>query len=110
MSVFLILCSLGVAFYLMLLVALYREGRERRRQRAELCQEMDFGNVSEPLSDGIYAAVATVGRPVKFSDEVLWLPPTKTQWKPVSRMPLPPQPKPVSQAATDPSVHPVKFG
>ena len=107
MSVFLILSSLGVAFYLVLLYNLYREGRERRRQRVDFYREMDFGDVSGPASAGPNAAVA--GRSLQFSDEVLWLPVTKMKLKPVLR-PRQPRPEPLRAAMTDQSVRQVKCG
>ena len=43
MSVFLMLSSLSVLFYALLLVALYRDSRNGRRNQVEMLSELEIG-------------------------------------------------------------------
>ena len=75
MYTFLILSSLGMVFYLVLLIALYRDGRRRKGSDGTVWK-MELGTEpSQPLSNG-------VGR--TSSGDVLWVPVTRHYWKPES--------------------------
>ena len=83
MNAFLILSSLGLAFYLFLLVALYRDGR-RRRVNHGLVRTVQVGSVCElgtrPFSGG--GTIAARGH--SSLENVLSIPVTKRRWNPAS--------------------------
>lgn len=86
MIVFLALSTLGLGFYVALLVALYRDSRQRRRDRLELYRELEVDRAS------VFAFTRqntelTTGGPPKLSDEVLWLPVTRVHWNPMGGVP-----------------------
>ena len=82
MSVFLVLSSLSVAFYLVLLVALSAESRNRQRHQVEIFQQLEFGGSGR--TDVGVTVPAEGGRP-EFPDEALWVPVTRVEWKPAKR-------------------------
>jgi len=82
MIVFLALSSLGVGFYVTLLVALYRDGRQRRRNRVELYRELELDRAEARASERRGAYISPNGGRPRLSDEVLWLPVTKVHWNP----------------------------
>jgi hypothetical protein len=84
MYAFLILSSLGLAFYLVLLVALYRDGR-RRSVSSGTVRNAKLGTVSgfgtRPSEGGRTIAARKRNAP----EDVFWIQVTKHHWKPVSR-------------------------
>jgi hypothetical protein len=76
MYAFMILCSLGAAFYLVLLVALYRDGRRRRGQR----RAQQLVGVLEPGRVPANSVRVITGPMPNWSDGVLWVPITKRRW------------------------------
>src|SRR5271165_5813056 len=83
MSVFVLLSTLSVAFYVFLLVALYRDNRSRRRNRVELWEELEIGEggrlVSAPKE------LLANSHPATSSKCATWVPVTKVVWKPVKQ-------------------------
>jgi len=74
MYAFVILCSLGAAFYLVLPVALYRDGRRRQRGAQKLVGVLEPGRV--PAN-----SVRVITGPMpSWSDGVLWVPISKRRW------------------------------
>ena len=82
MIVFLAVSGLGVGFYIALLVALYRDGRQRRRDRVELYRELDLDRAEARASERRGNHIPWNSGHPRLSDEVLWLPVTKVDWKP----------------------------
>lgn len=80
MSVFLVLSSLSVLFYALLLVALYRDSRSRRRNRVEWFEELEFGEGVRLTNAG---KKILANRPSSFG--VSGHPVTKMEWKPETR-------------------------
>ena len=79
---FLILSSLGLVFYVALLVALYRDGRKQRVMSVPPVRKLLAGTASEfgtltAQTDGTIAAPT-----LNTSDDVLWVPVAKHHWKP----------------------------
>jgi ribosomal protein L35AE/L33A len=84
MYTFLILSSLGMVFYLVLLVALYREGR-RRRESEGTVWKMELETVAEPSERASKSVGSVAAGQRNSSGDVLWIPVTRHHWKPVSR-------------------------
>jgi hypothetical protein len=82
MDAFLILSSLGIVFYLVLLFALYRDGR-KRPMRGRSVRKITVGTVPElfmtPGGGGFMA------RKRSSREEVLWVPLAKHHWKAAPR-------------------------
>lgn len=71
MYTFLILSSSAIGFYLVLLVALYRDSRKRRHAGNSSVQRMEFGSAVE-LGEGFsLSSSATVGQNLNWSDGAL---------------------------------------
>jgi hypothetical protein len=85
MYTFLILSSLGLVFYVALLIALYRDGRKQRVMSVPPVRKLLAGSMSEFATDPSEAASTLSARERNSSDGVLWIPVTKHHWKPVSR-------------------------
>jgi hypothetical protein len=83
MNAFLILSSLSLAFYLVLLVALYHDGRQRRVNSGPVrAKKLGHGS---GLVDGLFTGSGTVGARTRRSPEnVLWIPVTKHRWSPAA--------------------------
>lgn len=83
MDAFLILSSLGLMFYLVLLVALYRDG-QRRRESGGTVWKTELGIAAGP-SKRVSNGVSRIARRQTSSGDVLWIPVTRHHWKPDSR-------------------------
>jgi len=79
MSVFLVLCSLSVACYLFVLLALYRDNHKRRGRRIQVYSNVCFDKATDQKVS--HPGGYTKARRVNFSDDVLWLLVTKVQLK-----------------------------
>ncbi len=85
MHTFLILSSSTVGFYLILLVALYRDSRQRRRTGNSSLQKLEFDSALE-LGEGLsIGSSAMAGQKLNWSDSVLWVPLARQQWDAESR-------------------------
>ena len=82
MTVFLILSSLGVAFYFILLLELYRDRRRRSHDRTETFRQLEFGRYDDSGWVASHNTLTPEESSLQFSDEILWLPVTKVHWKP----------------------------
>lgn len=78
MYAFLILSSLSVAFYLFLLVALYRDGRRHRKSGVTVLPREFAGRPGIRLARSNNRV--SIGDP--FTGEVQWRPVSRVQWKP----------------------------
>ena len=81
MSVFLVLSSSGVLFYLVLLFQLYRDGR-RNRNRVELLDDFEFDRKASTRSSHAGLGVTAQAHRPTLSQKAIWLPVTKFEWKP----------------------------
>ena len=81
MSVFLVLSSSGVLFYLVLLFHLYRDGR-RNRNRVELLHDFEFDRKASTRSSHAGLGVTAQAHRPTLSQKAIWLPVTKFEWKP----------------------------
>ncbi len=84
MSVFLILSSLSLIFYVGLLVALYRDGQKRRVMSVPPVRKLLAGSESEFAMETSQAGGTLATRQRNSSDDVLWIPVAKHHWKPKS--------------------------
>ena len=83
MNAFLILSSLGLAFYLVMLGALYRDGR-RRSVNSGPVRTVQIGSVSE-LDTRPFAGGGTIAAGGHSSlENLLWIPVTKHRWNSAS--------------------------
>ncbi|HUN87651.1 MAG TPA: hypothetical protein VMU28_02610 [Terriglobales bacterium] len=82
MNVFLALSSLGVLFYLVVLVALYRDGHKRRRNDTEVCRVLNFDGDAGRMPAGWRARIGG-NITSKTSTDVFCMPVTKIRWLPV---------------------------
>ncbi|HUN88407.1 MAG TPA: hypothetical protein VMU28_06430 [Terriglobales bacterium] len=82
MSVFLVLSSLGVVFYMMVLVALYRDGRQRRRNGSEVCRLLNSDRDAGRMP-AVWRARIGGNLTSKTSTEVFCMPVTTIRWLPV---------------------------
>jgi hypothetical protein len=84
MNGFLILSSLGLVFYLVLLLALYRDGRKRRVMSGGPVRKLTAGSVSEfSVRTSQADAIAALKR--NSPEDVLWVPLTRNHWTPALR-------------------------
>jgi hypothetical protein len=79
MSVFLVLSSLSVAFYLFVVLALYRDNHKHRSKRIQGHSNVCFDKAKDQKVS--HPAGYPKPRQVNFSDDVLWLLVTKVQLK-----------------------------
>ena len=84
MYTFLILCSSAVAFYLLLLIALYRDSR-RRRAHSSSFLKTEVGSMLELGEDLPLTGVALVGQNLDWFDNAFLVPVTTSQGKSKSR-------------------------
>ena len=83
MRVFLALSSSGVLFYLVLLFQLYRDGR-RNRNQVKVLRDFELDRSFETRRmPGRLGAPAGAHNP-KLSNEEIWLPVAKFEWKPAN--------------------------
>jgi hypothetical protein len=75
MNVFLVLSSSAVAFYVFILLALWRDSRKRRNGHVASCVSAGFNQVWG-IEAGGFKTRSRLQR-FKFSDDVLWVPLTK---------------------------------
>jgi hypothetical protein len=85
MNAFLILSSLGLVFYLVLLAALYRDGRKRRVISVPPVRKLLPGSDSELATRPSRTGGMLAARHRTSSGDVLWIPVARHHWKPVSR-------------------------
>jgi hypothetical protein len=83
MNAFLVLSSLGLAFYLVLLVALHRDGR-RRRVNSGPVRTVQIGSVSDLGTRPFTGGGTIAARGGSSTENVLWIPVTKHRWNPAS--------------------------
>ena len=100
MSVFLVLSSSSVAFYIFILLALWRDTRKQRNGRIVSYSSTDFDEVWGFETDS--ADIPSQSSRSKFSDDVLWLPVTKLHLG--ARRPVKQELKPVSTPASKTSI------
>jgi hypothetical protein len=81
--VLLILSSLGVVFYVVMLAALYRDGRQRQLGSGTVHSVNLDTDVEVHTTGASRAATLSAGRGGS-PDGVLWVPVTKHYWKPQS--------------------------
>lgn len=80
MSVFLVLSSSALAFYLFVLLALYRDNHKRRSRRNEAYSNVWLNNARGPKVS--HSAGYLPGRRSDTSDDdVLWIPVTRVRLK-----------------------------
>jgi hypothetical protein len=99
-SVFLVLSSSSVAFYVFILLALWRDARKQRNRRIVSYSSTDFDEVWGFETDT--SDIPSQSSRSKFSDDVLWLPVAKLHLG--ARRPEKQEPKPVSTAASKTSI------
>jgi hypothetical protein len=75
MNVFLVLSSSAVAFYVFILLALWRDSRKQRRRHVVSSLSTDLGEVWRFATER--SNTSSHSRRFKFSDDVLWLPVAK---------------------------------
>jgi len=85
MNIFLILSSLGAAFYLVVLAALYRDGRKRRPRNAGPIRGVTRGSVVRVDTPGATGAASFASRHSDLPEGVRWMPVTTHHWTPAAR-------------------------
>lgn len=81
MNVFLVLSTLSVLFYALLLVALYRDSRNHRRNRVEMFEELEIDEGVRLNNAG--KSILAHSRP--SASGANWHPVTKVEWKSETR-------------------------
>src|SRR5215471_8089996 len=97
MNVFLMLSSSAVAFYVFILLALWRDNRKRRNGHVLSCSSSDFDEVWGLTNDR--RGALSHSKRFKFSDDVLWVPISTTRLG-ARRQSERPESKPVLAAAS----------